>query len=102
MKITLNTNEAAYKLMRDDNANWSFNGAQALVEYLEAIEEDTGEDIEFDLVAIRCDYSEYKDLQQFAEARTNLENADDDSIREHIEDRGVLVDFNGGIIVSNF
>ncbi len=88
--------------MRDDNANWSFNGAQALVEYLEAIEEDTGEDIEFDLVAIRCDYSEYKDLAQYAEARTNLENADDGVIREYIEDRGVLIDFNGGIIVSNF
>ena len=58
MKNTLNTSEAASLLMADDNAAWSMAGAFALVEYLEQVEEDCDTEIEFDRVALRCEYSE--------------------------------------------
>ena len=59
MKKTLGTNEAVNLLMEDENANWSRDGAEAIIEHLEQMEEDCGKEIEFDRVAIRCDFNEY-------------------------------------------
>jgi hypothetical protein len=108
MKLTLNTYAVADLLIADNNANWSRAGARALAEYLEEIEESTGEEIEFDAVAIRCDYSEYESLAKWAdEYGFNIDEDEDgeaaeESIREYIQDRGQLVEFDGGVIVSSF
>lgn len=117
MKTILSTYEAADILLNDENANWSRSGALALVEYLKELEEDTGEEIEFDRVAIRCDFSEYSGLNdwaveyfggalEMAEA-IGLEDCDDDeemeeAIRSYIQDHGTLIEFDGGVIVSSF
>ena len=111
MKDTLNTSEAASLLMADDNAAWSMAGAFALVEYLEQYEEDCGTEIEFDRVALRCEYSEHESLQEWAryyfteEQRFDiLEGSEDraETIRDYIHDHGQLIEFDGGIIVSEF
>ena len=111
MKNTLNTYEAASLLMDDDNAAWSMAGAYALAEYLEQIEEDCGAEIEFDCVALRCEYSEYESPQEWAryyftdEMRFDLLEGSEnpaDTIRDYIQDRGQLIEFDGGIIVSEF
>ena len=117
MKETLTTNEIAHKLREDDNANWSYAGALALAEYLEEMEEGTGSELEFDRVAIRCDFSEYKGLREWAEdyfgGITKWEEAlsiepdttpdeCDKRIWDYIMDRGTLIEFDGGIIVSSF
>ena len=44
--------------------NFSYDGKKALFDYLEEYEESTGEQIEFDMVAICCEYSEYTNLAQ--------------------------------------
>lgn len=67
MKQTLTTSEAAHLLMQDENANWSYRGAHALIEHLEQLEDDCGMEIEFDRVAIRCDWSEYGSAIEAAE-----------------------------------
>lgn len=46
MKETLNTYEIADRLFRDENAGWSYNGAKALAEYLEQLEQDCVEELE--------------------------------------------------------
>ena len=111
MKNTLNTHEAVSLLMADENAAWSMAGARALVEHLEQIEEDCGTEVEFDRVAIRCEYSEHESLQEWArcyftdEQRFDvLEGSEDraETIRDYILDHGQLVEFDGGIIVSEF
>ena len=129
MKTTLTTTEAAHRLLDDNNANWSRAGAFALCEYLEELEENIGEEIEFCPVAIRCDYAEYSDLQEWAseqwgspeKAREALDceedfNSDglaylndpgdnnefDEAVREFIQDHGTLIEHDGGIIVSSF
>jgi hypothetical protein len=108
MKLTLSTYAVADLLIADNNANWSNAGARALAEYLEEMEEETGEEMEFDSVAIRCDYSEYESLAKWAdEYGFNIDEDEDqeaaeESIREYIADRGQLVEFDGGIIVSSF
>jgi len=47
---------------------FSYDGLIALFEYLEDLEEDTGEQITFDMIAICCEYSEYSSLEDFNEA----------------------------------
>ena len=46
--------------------NFSYEGCHALFEYLEQLEDDIGEEFEFDMVAICCDYTEYDSLEDFA------------------------------------
>ena len=55
----LSTSDIARELSNDDNASWHKNweACEAIAEYLEQLAEDTGEAIELDTVAIRCDYS---------------------------------------------
>ena len=113
--MTLSTHYAAHLLTQDKDANWSYRGAMALVEYLEQLEEETGEEMEFDAVAIRCDFAEWEDLMEFAvEYFGSLENVANkfpryvfteeinDAIREFIQDHGTLIEFDGGVIVSSF
>ena len=38
--------------------NFSYAGLKALFEHLESYEDDTGEEIELDVIALCCDYSE--------------------------------------------
>jgi hypothetical protein len=117
MKTTLSTHEIADALKRDENAAWSWAGAKALAEYLEELEADTGEEMELDIVAIRCDFSEDSSLAAWAEgyfggiteAREGLgldEDAcldeEEDKIRNYISERGTLIEFDGGVIVSSF
>jgi hypothetical protein len=116
MKTTLSTSAAAEILASDENSSFSRLGAYALVEYLEELEDSTGEEMEFDSVAIRCDFAEYASLTDWAEDYFAGDNwrddvkcdydADDDTldekIREYIQDHGQLIEFSGGIIVSSF
>jgi hypothetical protein len=53
--------------------------AFALAEYFEEYEADTGEELELDVVGIRCDWDEYKNAEEIAE---NYSHAFPQSIRE--------------------
>ena len=108
MKKTLTTNEVADLLRADEYANWSYAGAYALAEYLEELEESTGEEMEFDRVAIRCDFSEYPSA---AEAAADYsfdppEDADEDEAEkaalEYLHDNTQVIEFDGGIIIQQF
>ena len=54
-----------FKQSHSYKTNFSYDGLVALFEYLEELEDSTGENIEFDYIAICCDYSEYKNLDEF-------------------------------------
>ncbi len=113
MKTTLSTSQAVRLLLSDTNANWSPAGARALVEYLEDIESSEGVELELDVVAIRCDYSEYDSALQAAldqgfEPNPTLgEEAQDDDDREldaldWLTDQTTVIKFPAGIIIANF
>ena len=72
--------------------NFTYEGRKALFEYFENIEDDTGEKIEFDCIAICCDYSEYEDINEFRKEQDGYtgkpedyegEYKDLEAIREH-------------------
>ena len=49
----------AFASIRPDN--FTYEGLGALYEYLNELSEDLGEDIELDVIALCCDYTEYSE-----------------------------------------
>jgi len=119
MKITVNKNQVANALKNDQYAAWSYAGAMALAEYYEELEECIWppEELQLDVVAIRCEFSEYESAESWAIdcfrddiwACMGIDLDGDETeeereklIRDYIRDHGQLIEFTGGIIVSNF
>ena len=114
MKNTLSTSDIVNALLADNYAKWSYKAAKALAAYLEELETDCGIEMEFDAVALRCEFDEFESLGDWADSYFNtdeslaefldgeeLENADE-KIRDYILDHGNFIEFNGGVIVSQF
>jgi hypothetical protein len=106
MKTTLSTSAAVELLKVDQYARWSRAGARALVEHLEQLEEDCGIEIEFDHVAIRCDFSEYKSALEAATQcgfePSAFQAEDDAASLEWLRDRTEVIEFEGGVIIRSF
>lgn len=115
MKQTLTTSEAADLLRSDANAGWSYAGARALVEFLEAEEQSLGEEMEFDRVAIRCEFSEFPSALAAAseydfepDEGDELETPEEREERieaealQFLQDSTDCIEFGGGIIIRQF
>ena len=84
----------------------------ALFDYLDQLEQDLGEETEFDVIALCCEWTEYKDPIEAAEACgweapeiPEGEERDDTSDRKALEflaDQTHVVEFEGGVLVLNF
>ena len=113
MKNTLSTSDIVNALLADNYAQWSYKAAKALAAYLEELETECGIEMEFDAVALRCEFDEHDSLTEWAEMYftddqllefldgEELEDADE-KIRDYILDHGQSIEFNGGVIVSQF
>jgi hypothetical protein len=75
--------ERAFKNM-DRGDQFSYDGLKALFGYLEEYEEDTGEDVELDVIALCCEYAEYDSLKEF-QADYGDEYDDIDEIENHTQ-----------------
>jgi hypothetical protein len=64
-----------FKKYRENN--FSYMGLDALFDYLENLEEDSGQQIEFDPVAICCEYSEYDSLEEIIEQYDSIKTLED-------------------------
>jgi hypothetical protein len=101
------TDEAIKLLKDDEHGHWSWDGAKAMVEYLEDLEDSLDKPIEFDRVGIRCDFSEYKSVLEAAERYAFIPPDDDDEDVEayalkYLEDRTTVIQFDGGVIIQQF
>ena len=63
--------------MAQKQHGFSYEGAKALFEYFEQYEQDTGEEMEFDPIAIRCDFDEYESLEDVKENYQDIESLED-------------------------
>ena len=108
MHQNISTDEAINLLKEDDNVDWSWSGAEALVEYLEDLEDSLGESIAFDRVAIRCEYSEYSSALEAAQDYGFIPEDDEDeddvesSAIAYLEDKTTVIKFEGGVIIQQF
>lgn len=94
---------------------WSYPGLRALYEYLEQYEEDTGTQIELDVVSLCCDFSEYSTALEAAEEfgfkapgkdegeeEDEYEDRAEEEATEWLGDRTSVIPFTGGVIVQSF
>jgi len=89
--------------------NFSYDGLVALYDYFEELEYSTNEQIEFDIVSICCEYTEYKNLKEaysqyegYGMSEKELEEVSEDYMRIYFEDRTQVIEFYGGVIIQNF
>ena len=78
--------------------NFSYEGLNSLFDYLEELEEDMGKEMEFDPVAICCEYSEYENLEEIKNNYDCIENYEDlenntSIIKVENTDRLIIQDF---------
>ena len=108
MKETLSQYEIANRLIQDEYAGWSYAGAEALAAYLEEYEESTGSELEFDRVAIRCDFSEHGSALEAAEQcdfepdEDEDEDEQEESALAYLRDQTSVIPFKGGVIIQDF
>jgi len=87
MKTTLNRSQFMDNFSSMDRYDqFGYDGLTVLFDYLESYEEDTGEEIELDVIALCCDYS-HDTVQEIADNyNLDLSECDDDAAkREAVE-----------------
>jgi hypothetical protein len=109
MKRTINFSDfcdAFFNMGRKDQ--FSYNGKKALFEHIESIEQDTGSDIELDIVSLCCDFSEYSNALYAALSYSafNYENMNEEEQErealQFLSDNTTVIHFENGIIIQNF
>jgi len=96
MKITINffdfTN--AFRDMGREN-QFSYDGLEALYNYLITVEEDLGQEIELDVIGLCCDYAEYENIKQFQEdygkEYGTIEEIEEDTMVIKIDDERFII-----------
>ena len=63
----LSTSQVIEYLMDDEYADWTYEEAKALSEYYDDLEIEFDEPIQFDRVAIRCDWNKYYSIADIAD-----------------------------------
>jgi uroporphyrinogen-III decarboxylase len=97
--------DAFRKHSRDDN--FSYDGKRVLFEYLQDLEDSTGEEIELDVIAFCCEYDENHIDDIINNYSIDVEGLDDDekieAVREYLQENTCLVgDVPGGFIYAAF
>ena len=67
MKDTVTEYEFIDRIMRLRPNNFSRAGLAALFDYITEYEEDCGVEMEFDPIALCCEFTEYENLKEFQE-----------------------------------
>lgn len=118
MKITVDERMFRDKFIdysREDN--FSREGLSLLFEYLEQLEEDTGEEMELDVISLCCDYSELTFQEVAKEYSLTLEETEDEGeevtynwetmnddqleevVKEYLEENTCVVGFTDTTVV---
>ena len=85
----------------DRNDNFSYKGKQALFNCFEELEDDCGIEVELDVIALCCEYSEHEDLDEIRANYYELPVDEDEAIN-WLRDRTQVIQFDNGIILSEF
>jgi len=112
MKTTVNAYDFARAFETAGRTDqFSYVAKKALFDYLEYIEKSDGEEMELDVVALCCDWAEYKTaLDAVKEMGNDGEQPDKDmtpeereeAALEYLRDNTPVVEFDGGVLVASF
>ena len=87
---------------RDRENKFTYEGRKALFEYLEDLEDDIGEEIELDVIALCCEYEEYKNVYEYLDYYTPIVNKADyedeeefnEAVKEEIRENTTLIEID--------
>lgn len=105
MKKTLTHYEAANEIYEVYDHQFSYAAAHALAEYYEDLEEEMGEEIEIDPVAIACDWTECADREELLDVygyvlNEDWEDEDQDAkteaVLDYLRDNTTVIELNSG------
>jgi hypothetical protein len=104
MKTTVYLNEFRDYFNQVRPNNFSYEGLGILFEYLEQYEEDTGEELELDVIAICCDFSEedFTDIAKSYDIELDEEADEEDqmqTVADYLTDEGVYIGQTGTSII---
>jgi len=76
---------------------FSYNGKSALFNYLEQLEAETDTEIELDVIAICCQYTEYENISEYNKVYdTNCETI------EEIEEHTTVIRIDDSFIIKDY
>jgi hypothetical protein len=98
MKETMNRGSFINGMVKyGGGEGFSYAGLDALWDYLESYEEDTGKELEFDPVAFRCEFTEYFDINEYnhdyGEDKERYEDIDETTVIPIDEKRFIIVNY---------
>ena len=104
MKTTVYLNEFRDYFNQVRPNNFSYEGLGILFEYLEQWEQDTGEELELDVIALCCDFSEedFSDIAKSYDIELDEEADEDDqmqTVADYLTDEGVYIGQTGTSII---
>lgn len=111
VKTHFHDSELFHDLKAMGRDNFSYEGAKALMEYLDDLADQCGENIEYDPIAFCCEYSEYNSALDAAAEYTDVEDLFDDyfddddkesACLEYLHHNTCVIEFDGGIIIQDF
>jgi len=87
---------------------FTYEGLRLLWDHIEELEQDQGGDIELDVIALCCDWTEYPTANAAASemlglSQAEIDAADDGELLEQLNDRGCVICGAGGspVLVSS-
>ena len=100
MKTSVSIYEFRKWFTKNRPDNFSYAGLSALYDYLEDYENGCGIEIEFDPVAICCEFDEYEDFEEFR----NYYDSDEYNTREKLMDYTIVIEIpdSEGFIIQAF
>ena len=80
---------------REDN--FSYEALHALFNWLEDYEENIGEEIELDVIALCCEFTEYESFEELQKNYTDIESLEDLGYLTHVIELGF-----GRLVIQDF
>lgn len=100
MKMTIGFYDFANGIESCRPTAFSREGLSALFDYLEQYEDDTGEDIEFDAIALCCEYTEYESIKDFHECYDKEDYPDLDTLEDYTQ--VIRIENTDSFIIQDF
>jgi len=76
---------------------FSYDALVALYEYLVQLEDDLGEEITFDMVAICCDFTEYKSTEEFINDYQDYQDMSYSEVMAVLREETEVIEFGHGL-----
>ena len=101
MKTTVNCSDFEDAFRNHNRQDqFTYDGKKALYDWLKDLEDGQGEEIELDVIALCCEFTEYRDIVEF---QANYSHAGDYETIEDIENDTTIIKINDdSFIIQDF